>query len=1018
MGKIRGTHSSPGIYSEITDLSYAVNSLGITTAALVGETLKGPAFEPIWISNKAEFSEYFGGVSAEKYKDSQYPRYELPYIAESFLSASDQLYVCRVLGLSGYNAGPAFIITASKSGEQANKHVVAVLRSRGHFNKFGNAGTPCEPNLTYDSLEFDCDSIELKPYTSISTIINGCGTSGITSGTTEFTVSTYDLGHFTIVAKKGDKIVGRYPVSLNAGAQDYIYKVLGSKPTEGSAAVYVEDFYDNYFIDLIEKSTVDIINDSAITITAPKYKFVTDAVADVVTIPSVDLTKRNVGQTFVYAANLIPEGTTAADFNYKPTKSDDTFDLENTGLTPMVTGEIYKVRSFNSNAGKTYVYTQVKKDGNVIKADGVTDASGYTHVVEVRSFDAYAYAKSSATEELVFTNDIADYREQFRYASTPWIVSELKGNDPTSLEVKKLFRFHTISDGNCANTQIKVMISNVRPDEGLFDVTIRDYYDSDANMSILESYKNLTMVPGDARYIGLKIGTADGAYESVSKYVVVEIIENDMTAECVPAGFLGYPIRTYDGLVSPTLKYNVFYDEDIKERRQCFGISDIAGIDDDMFTYKGKNAYTENYTMGYTNGFHLDSTLSKEVLEELGISGVTVDGIKGITFDTVSLNNVTDEGVRPLIGSETDMAGSIYENVTLRKFTVCPFGGFDGWDIYRNVRTTSNDYKANKYKGSIENGHGATFSRIKDGTGLALEGNCITSDYYAWLAGVKQFESPEKNLINLIATPGIDYVNDNLLSKEILDVIEKRADTLYIMTTPDKPFGASDAPEEMYSSSDAKSNFEDSDIDTFFAATYYPWIKYEDKINNIFINLPATKDVLRNLANIDNKKFPWFAPAGLERGTVECKKLHVFTKLEDEDTVYDSLINPLKSFSKDGVKIWGQKTMYSQDTPMNRINVVRLMLYLRKLINEAHRILIFDQDDTNLADDFEKSLKDILIDIKSNRGLTDSRVKVTQTVEQRDAHEMSAKIWVKPTPTLEYIEISFIVTPEGVTFED
>ena len=85
MGKIRGTHSSPGIFDKITDLSYAANTMGITTAALVGETIKGPAFQPIKVTKWSEYVDYFGGTSAKKFKDSQYPKYELPYIAKSYL---------------------------------------------------------------------------------------------------------------------------------------------------------------------------------------------------------------------------------------------------------------------------------------------------------------------------------------------------------------------------------------------------------------------------------------------------------------------------------------------------------------------------------------------------------------------------------------------------------------------------------------------------------------------------------------------------------------------------------------------------------------------------------------------------------------------------------------------------------------------------------------------------------------------------------------------------------------------
>ena len=115
MGKIRGTHSSPGIYTQITDIEYAAKTLGITTAGLVGETLQGPAFEPIMVKDFSQFKEVFSVEHQQRFKDSLYPKYELPYIAKSYLSKSDQLYVCRVLGLSGYNAGPAYVITASDS---------------------------------------------------------------------------------------------------------------------------------------------------------------------------------------------------------------------------------------------------------------------------------------------------------------------------------------------------------------------------------------------------------------------------------------------------------------------------------------------------------------------------------------------------------------------------------------------------------------------------------------------------------------------------------------------------------------------------------------------------------------------------------------------------------------------------------------------------------------------------------------------------------------------------------------
>ena len=101
---------SPGVYTSEKDLTFVAQSVGVTTLGLVGEALKGPAFEPIFIQSYDDFITRFGGTSPTKYVDSQIPKYELGYIAKSYLSQSNQLFVTRVLGLSGYDAGPSWSI--------------------------------------------------------------------------------------------------------------------------------------------------------------------------------------------------------------------------------------------------------------------------------------------------------------------------------------------------------------------------------------------------------------------------------------------------------------------------------------------------------------------------------------------------------------------------------------------------------------------------------------------------------------------------------------------------------------------------------------------------------------------------------------------------------------------------------------------------------------------------------------------------------------------------------------------
>ena len=101
---------SPGVYTSEKDLSFVAQSVGVTTLGLVGEALKGPAFEPIFISSYDDYITRFGGTSPQTFVDSQIPKYEMGYISKAYLSQANQLFVTRVLGLSGYDAGKSWSI--------------------------------------------------------------------------------------------------------------------------------------------------------------------------------------------------------------------------------------------------------------------------------------------------------------------------------------------------------------------------------------------------------------------------------------------------------------------------------------------------------------------------------------------------------------------------------------------------------------------------------------------------------------------------------------------------------------------------------------------------------------------------------------------------------------------------------------------------------------------------------------------------------------------------------------------
>ena len=627
-----------------------------------------------------------------------------------------------------------------------------------------------------------------------------------------------------------------------------------------------------------------------------------------------------------------------------------------------------------------------------------------------------------------YTYDLNNYKERFRSAMTPWFVSQLLGVGD-QLNVKRLFRFITISDGNAANQEVKVSIEKVRPDEGLFDVIIRAYADSDTDPVVLEKYNKCSLDPQSSSYIGKKIGTANGEFELKSNYVMVEIADNDTIYGLVPCGFLGYPIRKISTESGETsfydLAYNTTFKPDIRPRKQYFGLSDLTGVDIDVLNYKGVTAYAERETTenGYTHGFHLDMRLADED------TVVHVDEETGYTFDCVTATSQNSNGsyMIPVITTEPEMEETIYTDINIRKFTAFPYGGFDAWDDYRKQRTNTDDFKVNKYRGTLHNGEYENFTTLFDRAGLGLDGiKSMSSDYYAYLAAYRQFANPEAVDINLFATPGIDLINNTLLVDDVLNVLEddddgRNGDVLYIPTLPDKPAGASDAEEEMYTPYEITELVKDTEISDSYTATYYPWVKYYDQPSGTYIMLPPTKDVMRNFAYVDNHSAPWFAAAGTkeENGAVNCVKAHMFTRRQDENILYDNFINPVKTFAKDGVKIWGNKTLYfNEESPLNRINVRRLMLRVKKLISGAGRILIFDQNDGTLERQFRSIVEPILANVRDNRGIVDYRLDILNSVECEDEHEIQATIHIKPTPTLEWISISFSVYPTCVRFAD
>jgi len=636
------------------------------------------------------------------------------------------------------------------------------------------------------------------------------------------------------------------------------------------------------------------------------------------------------------------------------------------------------------------------------------------------------------------------YMTEWQTPRTPYVVSELRGN-----EVSRLFRFISISDGSDGNKEYKVSITNISFERVEFDVVVRDFYDTDANPIVLEKYTRCTLDPTAPNFIARKIGTSDGEYELRSTFIMLEltdpVIEGDLK-DALPSGFEGYKFReSCTSTVNPYPKWKTKYytpgevvfdpyynsaggvsnssisaGDNIRKNYLGFSNGDGAAIDFDFFEYKGYKTPVSvcTDTTGsdwptLTQGFHMDSGATVVIAGSGSYLTETATTLSG-----KSMFMVGDASFQ----SEPTSTTNPYYKLQSRKFTLVPYGGFDGWDEYRKTRTNQDGYRL----GMTGYKYGACAdSTYTDATGLGAFKKISTSesntDYDAYKQAIHKFSNPEAVDINLFATPGIDYVNNLALVNDTIDMVEnERADSLYLTTTPDYNLfvnSTTDASNKI-SPTEAVNNMDDSFIDSNYTATYYPWVLVRDNNTNKQLYIPPTGEVARNMALTDNIAFPWFASAGYTRGIVNAIKARTKLTLDDRDTLYVGRINPIATFSDVGPIIFGNKTLQVKESALDRINVRRLLLQTRKLISAVAVRLLFEQNDDVVRQQFLDLVNPILDSIRRDRGLTDFRVVLSDDPEEIDRNEMNGKIYIKPTRALEFIFIEFLITPTGASFED
>ena len=663
------------------------------------------------------------------------------------------------------------------------------------------------------------------------------------------------------------------------------------------------------------------------------------------------------------------------------------------------------------------------------------------------------------------SSNAADFRFGFQAAQTPWIISQDLQSDSSTFDAQdmtKLFKFHTLDAGEDEQKKVKVSVTDVKASTtdanpyGSFSIEIRDARDSDNAPVVLERYSSVNLNPNSSQYIARVIGDqfiewddterrhrVYGNYANASSLVRVEVNEDvdagATDARLLPFGSFG-PVR-YKG-------WDFLSGGADVEDRWVSGVGNIANPYDSAVAFMDVDngtgvAFTGSIIYpaislraSASDGdipdpldayFGIDTTqTSNNRFEDSYIDLVRVlpDALNSFTtttstefsyiftLDDLSSSNGGAAGEVAVYASGSRLAGNsftaisgTYEQVLdlgYNRFTVPMNGGFDGLDItekeaFNNTRMGSSD--------------------------------TTSYTYYSARRAIDTVANPEVVEFNLMAMPGI-YKES--LTDHMIEVCENRGDALAVIDLDTGYKAQTENTESVQNNlgsvSTAINNLQNRRLNSSYGCAYYPWVQIRDTISDSLLFVPPSIVALGTFSSAQRNSELWFAPAGFTRGglTEGSAGVPVIQTRErltskNRDDLYEANINPIATFPSEGIVIFGQKTLQVTPSALDRINVRRLMIFLKKEISRISSTLLFDQNVPATWNRFLSQVDPLLRSVQSRLGLTDYRVVLdesTTTPELVDRNIMYAKIFLKPARAIEFIALDFVITNTGAGFED
>ena len=580
--------------------------------------------------------------------------------------------------------------------------------------------------------------------------------------------------------------------------------------------------------------------------------------------------------------------------------------------------------------------------------------------------------------------------KDYQFARTPYILSQL-----ASGKRENLFRVYTRGQGTEMNTSFKLGILDIKSaadvagsDFGTFSIQVRVHNPNGSDDDqILEQFDNLTFDPLSSNFFARRIGDRwveidsngkleyYGDFPNFSKYIRVGDFKNmvkdgtfKLQKTVVPFGFEAPNNPTPGGSNVPTASYKrTQVDANGNFDRNVFYGFDFSNLTSRQYL----SPIPATATAGANASMSLDGVISS--------SGNAAVG----SADASELNVSTFAGA----GKPITLTNSAIQQ---RKFLV-PFQfGFDG----------ANPAVAIKTGGDIVNTNTMGF----DLSDSAASGSV------AYKRAINSISNPDEFDINLLVTPGVIHGLHSTVTNHAISKMEARADAFYVMDAT----GMNDTIDTVKSTVKT--------LDTNYAGTYYPWVKIVDRDTNSPVFVPPSVVLPGVISFTDSVAHEWFAPAGLNRGGLT-SVTEAKTRLThaERDDLYENRINPIASFPGQGVVVFGQKTLQSRPSALDRINVRRLLIALRKFIASTSRFLVFEQNTSATRNRFLNIVNPYLEQVQSNSGLSAFRVVMddtNNTPDVVDRNQLVGQIFIQPTRTAEFIVLDFVVQPTGATFPE